>query len=282
MKTLYDVLGVPPNANAKTIREEYRKKQRKYHPDKIGNLSPQKKVNAIQRFSEIQKAYRILDDKDKRGQYDRKIDNINLNMEQLRLNYERDNQKLLGTSTPQPKFSLSSFNEQFEKQKNAEQTGYGQYMLENTKNNRSTTYDSNVDQLLSQPIVALPQIQNEFDTPMAFSSTSGGESSIVSGKGYMFNTDYSGVSEQGTNDYAQAFSGQVLSTEKLIDRPDSLRQSMRDLQKSRMEMESNVQYMSEQEHMQNMKRDEREYERQARKMVRQNKFQYNPNMQIGN
>jgi molecular chaperone DnaJ len=62
MKDYYKILGVPPDASDDEIRKAYYKLAHKYHPDKGGDEK---------KFKEINEAYRILSDKEKRAQYDR-------------------------------------------------------------------------------------------------------------------------------------------------------------------------------------------------------------------
>ncbi len=61
----YEVLGVDRNATADEIRKAYRSLARKYHPDV--NKSP----DAATRFAEMQAAYDVLSDAEKRKVYDR-------------------------------------------------------------------------------------------------------------------------------------------------------------------------------------------------------------------
>lgn len=61
-KDYYKILGVPPDASDEEIRKAYYRLAHKYHPDKGGD--PEK-------FKEINEAYRILSDKEKRAQYDK-------------------------------------------------------------------------------------------------------------------------------------------------------------------------------------------------------------------
>jgi molecular chaperone DnaJ len=62
----YSVLGVDRKASADDIKKAYRKLARQYHPDR----NPDDE-SAEERFKEIQSAYDILGDPDKRKQYDR-------------------------------------------------------------------------------------------------------------------------------------------------------------------------------------------------------------------
>jgi curved DNA-binding protein len=64
-KDYYDVLGVSKNASDEEIKRAYRKLAMKFHPDKNPN-----KKEAEERFKEINEAYAVLSDKEKRKQYD--------------------------------------------------------------------------------------------------------------------------------------------------------------------------------------------------------------------
>ena len=64
-KNLYETLGVSKNASADEIKKAYRKLARQYHPDRN-----QGDAAAEERFKEVQTAYDVLADPDKRKQYD--------------------------------------------------------------------------------------------------------------------------------------------------------------------------------------------------------------------
>jgi DnaJ-class molecular chaperone len=64
-KDFYATLGVGRNASEKEIRSAYRKLARKLHPD----VNPGDKVSEA-RFKEVNAAYDVLSDSDKRKKYD--------------------------------------------------------------------------------------------------------------------------------------------------------------------------------------------------------------------
>lgn len=63
-KSLYETLGVSENASADEIKKAYRKLARKYHPD------INKDESAVDKFKEINAAYEVLSDDEKKTQYD--------------------------------------------------------------------------------------------------------------------------------------------------------------------------------------------------------------------
>lgn len=65
-KDFYEALGVPRTATEKDIRSAYRKLARKHHPD----VNPNDKA-AEARFKEVNAAFEVLSDADKRKKYDK-------------------------------------------------------------------------------------------------------------------------------------------------------------------------------------------------------------------
>ena len=65
-KNFYDVLGIKKDATEKDIKQAYRRLARKHHPD----VNPGDK-SAEAKFKEINAAYEILSDKEKRQKYDK-------------------------------------------------------------------------------------------------------------------------------------------------------------------------------------------------------------------
>ena len=64
MQDHYEKLGLSPSATAELIKAAYRKKAAQYHPDK--NQAP----DAALRFREVQEAYEVLSDAERRKVFD--------------------------------------------------------------------------------------------------------------------------------------------------------------------------------------------------------------------
>ena len=63
-KDYYTTLGIERTADAKTVRNAYRRLARRHHPD------VDKAAGAEERFKEINEAYQVLGDPEKRARYD--------------------------------------------------------------------------------------------------------------------------------------------------------------------------------------------------------------------
>ncbi len=64
MKDYYRILGLQPTATATEVRSAYRKKASALHPDR----NPSERAHAA--FQEVQEAYEVLSDADKRKAFD--------------------------------------------------------------------------------------------------------------------------------------------------------------------------------------------------------------------
>jgi curved DNA-binding protein len=62
----YQILGVPRNASKEQIKKAYRKLAMQYHPDR----NPGKEAWANEKFKEINEAFGVLGDPEKKQQYD--------------------------------------------------------------------------------------------------------------------------------------------------------------------------------------------------------------------
>jgi len=69
-KTYYDILNIPKNASEKEIKKAYRTLTKKYHPDIC------KDEGAEEKFKDINEAYSVLSDSQKRAQYDQMGHNV--------------------------------------------------------------------------------------------------------------------------------------------------------------------------------------------------------------
>jgi molecular chaperone DnaJ len=61
----YEILGIPRDASKEDIKNSFRKLARQYHPD------VSQEPDAVERFKEINEAYGILSEDEKRAAYDR-------------------------------------------------------------------------------------------------------------------------------------------------------------------------------------------------------------------
>jgi len=66
-KDYYAILGVPRNASQEDIKQAYRRLAREHHPDVVKDGD---KTSAEKRFKEINEAYQVLNDPQKRKMYD--------------------------------------------------------------------------------------------------------------------------------------------------------------------------------------------------------------------
>jgi len=65
-KDYYQILGVPRSATKEQIKKAYRKLAMQYHPDR----NPGKEKSANEKFKEINEAFSVLGDPEKKRQYD--------------------------------------------------------------------------------------------------------------------------------------------------------------------------------------------------------------------
>jgi len=69
-KDYYKILGVSKNAGESEIKTAYKKLALKHHPDKNSSADLKEVAEAEAKFKEINEAYSVLSDPQKREQYD--------------------------------------------------------------------------------------------------------------------------------------------------------------------------------------------------------------------
>lgn len=69
-KDYYKILGLSNDADDDAIKKAYRKLAVQYHPDKQVGKTEAEKKNAEEKFKDINEAYQVLSDKEKRQKYD--------------------------------------------------------------------------------------------------------------------------------------------------------------------------------------------------------------------
>jgi hypothetical protein len=90
-KDYYKILEINTNATADEIKSAYRKLAKEYHPDLYANNPLVKLAN--EKFKEINEAYEVLSDKDKRELYDSFRTNTSRDSQYTKSNYEQSGKK---------------------------------------------------------------------------------------------------------------------------------------------------------------------------------------------
>ena len=72
----YEILGVESTATAEEIKEAYRNKAKELHPDKLIGVNETVRKLAEEQLKELNHAYEILSDADKKREYDAELSNL--------------------------------------------------------------------------------------------------------------------------------------------------------------------------------------------------------------
>lgn len=67
---LYAVLGASPSDSVQQLRHQYQQLALQYHPDRLRDRCPPETESAVNKFLEVEAAWRVLSDQDARRQYD--------------------------------------------------------------------------------------------------------------------------------------------------------------------------------------------------------------------
>jgi len=58
----YEILEISKSATDAEVKKAYRDMAKKYHPDRLGNLSDELKKSATEKFQKVQEAYEQIQD----------------------------------------------------------------------------------------------------------------------------------------------------------------------------------------------------------------------------
>src|SRR5210317_456836 len=120
MPSYYEILGVSKDANDSEIKKAYRSASLKYHPDR--NQSKE----AITKIQDINEAYEILSDKEKKQQYDNELNGVRPNtFQQVHTNFNTD---------------FGDINSMFNMMFNGRQFHHGMPNVQVFRNGNSTTH----------------------------------------------------------------------------------------------------------------------------------------------
>lgn len=159
MRDLYSVLGLKKDAKSQEIKSAFRKLAKRYHPDLYPNDE-----KAKERFSEINQAYEILGDKEKKMRYDRgeidaegkpKFHGFHGHSQNSNFNFNKGNAGAFDTS--------DIFRDLFGR-------GFGDFSNFGRQQNKGYSNSQKADDLKTDLSVSLEQIVSKEKISIAFSN----------------------------------------------------------------------------------------------------------------
>lgn len=283
----YKVFGVPSNAHPDTIKEIYKRRIRKLHPDKNPGISSEQIRINKQKLMELHTAYEVLSDPLRRAKYDSENANTFAGMrkdfdqesrQQVLANREHETWRNVNPAKPQNmlengRFSIDKFNEMFEKHHHSS-IPEGYFITDSAEQNRRVskkTYEFDIDNLKSVPVKELRPRERPVLNPVddqsnlqGFDLTAGPGSAFAQASeiavhdGFMVDNDSGLVNREyhsSISDYAQAFHSPISGRQDWsaplppdFDDSVSANQRLKQMQQERSSEIAPV-HISEQEHI---------------------------------
>lgn len=143
MPSYYEILGVSKDANDSEIKKAYRSASLKYHPDR--NHSKE----AITKIQDINEAYEILSDREKKQQYDNELNGVRPNtFQQVHTNFNTD---------------FGDINSMFNMMFNGRQFHHGMPNVQVFRNGNSTTHVFTNNSYVGPPSIITKNIEITFE-----------------------------------------------------------------------------------------------------------------------
>jgi len=136
-KNYYDILEINSSASQTEIKSAFRKLARIWHPDIAGNTP-----NVIKKFKEINEAYEVLSNVEKRKKYDALRGILNSAKQQSEKNTQSTNKKTNETNNIKPKTTSQKTNNKTKNQKNTFQDAWETFIKNTTKEKNKQTKHS--------------------------------------------------------------------------------------------------------------------------------------------
>ena len=155
----YRTLGIPRDASLAIIRSAYRKLVLTYHPDKVPDES--RKAQAADKFHQIQQAYEILSDDERKQQYDERIQLMELRAEKAAMMREKGGSRIV----PEYSSRSSGHSPVFEMRAGRR--------YEDSVPNRQSSEDDDYHSKYTEGRSTSRKYSDQYDSPQPYRKTSG-------------------------------------------------------------------------------------------------------------